>query len=433
MRFVLLGILTILSQAVFIREMMIRLQGNEIVCAVFLSMWLGLVALGAISTKVGFFAKLRRHIDGLMLLLILLVMLQYVLIEPISRWLEPLSGEMIRVPQLILTALIVLFPICFVDGMLFPLLCHRNSVKRGYLLESLGIAVGGILFFPGIRLLPQSILLITIVTLCGFFLPFRRRWLVWIFLLIAAGSTFYLVRSIQQDRFAPAKWIQSNDSAYGRLDITEENGQRNFYIDGRIGGSTGDNLRAEEIAGFCLLQHPEPKRILYIGNMFSGIPERFSSYPTVQRVDCVDVNPILLDHLESAVPIARDPVQYLRETDARYDLILINQPDPVSLNLNRFYTLEFFTQLSHRLRDSLACVVITLQNGENAMTEPQRNLNRIIDATFEKAFPAHVVIPAAQNLFIGSAGTYISNKLDTLESDSKIAPVTSTTRCSSRA
>ncbi len=410
MRFILLGILTILPQTVFIREMLIRLQGNEIVYAVFLSLWLGLVALGAISARLRIFERLHRQVDLLMLLLILVILLQYILIEPVSHWLEPLSGEMIRIPQLILTALIVLFPVCFVDGLLFPLLCHHNSVKRGYLLESLGIAIGGVLFLPGIQLLPQDILLVAIVTLCGFLLPFRRRWLIWIFLLIAAVGSLFLARSIQHGRYAPAKWIESRDSAYGRLDVTEENGQQNFYIDGQIGGSTGDDLRAEEIAGFCLLQHPGPKNTLYIGNMFSGMPERLPGH-----VDCVDVNPILLRRLGVCETIRRDPIRFLRETDRKYDLILVNQPDPVTLNLNRFYTLEFFRLLNSRLRDSLSCAIVTLQNGENAMTPSQRVLNRSIDATFAKAFPGYVIIPAAQNLFVGSNGHYISNRLDTLE------------------
>ena len=49
--FILLGITTLIGQTVLLRELMIEVRGNEIVFAIYLSLWLFLVAIGSLFAR----------------------------------------------------------------------------------------------------------------------------------------------------------------------------------------------------------------------------------------------------------------------------------------------------------------------------------------------------------------------------------------------
>ncbi len=442
MPFFQLGLITFLAQTVFIRELMSCTGGNEMILTVMLSLWLGFVAAGSVLSRVRIFGKTQRYTGPVFLLLMLAVQGTFILIRPISTLMQPVTGELLDIPAIFLLVTIVMLPTCILSGILFPLLCRKQAIsesdlkrviRRGYLLESLGFATGGILFIAGIQIVTQQLLLIGITLAVGLYVAFasfhRYRWAVALFALLVASVSFFGYQRINANRYQPECIVDTDDSPYGRLDVTRYNGQENIYLNGQIIGSSGEKRYPEEIAGFCLLQHPNPGRILYIGNLFNGLPHQLSLCESVGRIDVLEVNPLLAQRFQKGIMDDRklnvqqaDPMQYIRNTKQRYDMVIVDESDPQTLALNRYYTIEFIESFRYALEDNLSVIVIALDNGENAMTESQTKMNRIFEKTFSEVFPNYVIIPALRNLFVGSPGRYISCEIDTLVSRSVSLP-----------
>jgi len=76
-------------------------------------------------------------------------------------------------------------------------------------------------------------------------------------------------------------------------------------------------------------------------------------------LDYIEINPALIeigemftDNLimdEKIRIINRDARLFLSKTKKRYDVVLINLPNPSNVQLNRYYTLEFFEKLKDNL------------------------------------------------------------------------------------
>ncbi len=114
-----------------------------------------------------------------------------------------------------------------------------------------------------------------------------------------------------------------------------------------------------------------------------------------------------------------DAAGYLKKKQKKYDIIFIDFPDPASLFLNRFYTLQFFKLLKNHLRSKNSIAAITVSNSENYLLPELAELNKIIYNTFSNVFENTIVIPAEKNIFIGSGGNYISNNTEKLISRMK--------------
>ena len=116
---------------------------------------------------------------------------------------------------------------------------------------------------------------------------------------------------------------------------------------------TTHNLEAvEETVHYAMAQRPEAQRVLLISGGVSGHARELLKYPA--RVDYVELDPLVLHAAEQFLPgslsdprievINTDGRLFLRETDRRYDVILVDVPDPSTSQINRFYTREFFAR-----------------------------------------------------------------------------------------
>jgi spermidine synthase len=425
----LLGCISIIGQTVLLRELLIEVRGNEIVFAVYLSLWLLLVSIGSLIAK-GFLGKQRldRIITTIFIMLCFIIPAQFLSINHLVKAFAIVSGEMINIQGLSLTAFIVLLPGSILTGFLFPLLCkqllaEKQPVHLGYILECSGIICGGILLAIGIHFLPHFSILIVlnIIILSTIFYVFRKK-IILIFLLLfclflpISGKFF---QGIYAKKYAPQKLLFTGDSRYGRLDITSSNLQKNYYWNGELFANSQNDIYAQQLVHFVMLQHHAPQKILLMGGLLNGFIDEIKLYPAVSQIDYLELDKNITHQAKSdslVNYIYKDAVDYLNSTDEEYDLIFIDVPDPSSLNLNRFYTEDFFELVKNKMMADSSVAAITLSSGTNFMTPEIEELNATVYHTFSRSFPNVILIPSIKNIFVGSSSKFISNDVKILSS-----------------
>ncbi len=141
----------------------------------------------------------------------------------------------------------------------------------------------------------------------------------------------------------------------------------------------------------------------------------------VEKVDYAELDPLIIEAARSfATPLTEfelsnpkvtvhyiDGRRFMSWSRERYDVIIINLPSPSTLQLNRFYTREFFEIADARLsRDGI--LAITCPGSLSYMGEELANLNACIYRTLYDVFPYVRAVLGEANLFLASPSAEIS-------------------------
>jgi spermidine synthase len=94
---------------------------------------------------------------------------------------------------------------------------------------------------------------------------------------------------------------------------------------------------------------------------------------------------------------------YLRNSRSRYDVIIGSLPEPATVQLNRFYTLEFFRLARERLRPN-GVLSFSLPSAENYISPDLQEFLRSIAGTLQAVFPEVRVVPGESAVFLASDG-----------------------------
>ncbi len=434
-----LGFTSVIAQVVLIREFVAVFYGNELSLGLILATWLFWVALGAWAT--GRLAeRLQPDVRSFVIswgLIAPLLPSAIVLIRSLRIILEITPGLMIGFGSMAWSIAVILAPLCLILGFQFTLgsrlLARRgDTVGHAYVLEGIGAAVGGTLFsFLLVKYLnPIQIALgLGAVNLLVGVWVFGLRggddtskpvftWLNGVLLVCGLLVAVLALPVGARLNEATLSWqwgevLFSQDSIYGRLTITGGDTQRAFFENGLLMFETQGTF-PEEVAHFPLLEHPEPKSVLLIGGGASGTLREILKHP-VQDVRYVELDPLLIQAaLEYLPPEDRIPLDdpraaiayvdgrlYLTETKKRFDVVIVDLPEPSTGQLNRFYTVEFFRKVRGVLKDG-GVFSLGLPSAENYLSPEIRHRNGEVYHSLRSVFASVVVLPGEHNFFLAS-------------------------------
>jgi len=175
------------------------------------------------------------------------------------------------------------------------------------------------------------------------------------------------------------------------------------------------------------LQHPSPGKVLLVGGGLEGVLEEVLKHGVVE-VTYVELDPLLIDLFQTYSPetqvLLEDPRVELMHLDGRllvkrskayYDVVIVNLPPPSTLQLNRYYSLEFFREVEAALGED-GVVSIGLPSSMSYISEEMGARNRCVYNTIKSVFPSCMVVPGYHNLFIASK----NSEDDALTSDPQL-------------
>jgi spermidine synthase len=422
-----LGMTAIITQVIILREFMSIFSGNELVIGTILANWMILTGLGAYLGKAAVrIIHSKRFVFYAMALSGFIPIVTVFLLNYLKNIIFPV-GTMIGFYQVIIFSFILLIPFCLLSGFLFTFYANNlsqkygaNLISRAYSIEAAGSLAAGILYsfflIYFFRSLQSLAIILTINLIIA--LIYSRDWnhrlpkIVLILAgLVAVSGVFVFHPDLRLKGFLfPNQQITyMKDTPYGSLVVTESAGQKNFYENNVLLFSTDNPIGSEEAAHFAMLQHPSPKKILLIGGGISGITREILKYP-VERIDYVEINPWIIRvgkkytqelNDQRIRTINKDARLFVRKTDERYDVIIIDMPSPGSAQVNRFFTLEFFRELKEKTTEG-AVISLSLPSTENYVSEKAAQVQSVILQTLKKVFTNVSIIPGEKNYFIAS-------------------------------
>lgn len=442
-----LGFFSIAAQALLFRWFFTAFESNELGISAFFFSWLLWVTVGALAARLpvlrgmtgpNFARSLWAYIPAFLLQRLLILNAR------------PICGvavyEAFPFARLFAAAILLNAPVSFVTGLLFTLSCRwlgpssDQRVARVYSAEAIGSVLGGIWVTGLLALLPdtESAALLTMLALAVLYGLQRFDSRMPRFLILAAALA--LSAGLPQAgrwwgfRTARARWaaLLPGSVCDGRFTTPQntylhgiQNGQFNVVCGSTIIESVPDDERAGELTAIHLAQKPDAKNILVVGEGSYALARRLLLIPQVEQVTWLPTDPAYGRKLPEALPDklkanggrfsipGQDIQQYLSRAGPLFDLVILHLPDPVALDLHRFFTQQFLRKIRARLSPNGA-VSLRTAGGENFLGSERVFLGASLLATMESVFPHVVFKPGDETWFMASAADGLSQSAQEL-------------------
>jgi spermidine synthase len=420
------GITSIVTQIIFLREFLSVFFGNELVIGMILGCWMVLTAAGAFLGNYSSSFRLREFLLPTLLILMAVIPAGTLFILDYFRNIIFSPGTMVGLTETLWSSLILLAPFCIVSGFTFTIAAgifaqdNRNAaIAHAYAWESFGSAIGGILYtiitVYFLKVYQTLILLMAFNLFIAWLLAYQRgRKSHYILsglsiIAIAVLFTLNLDQRTRQFLFPGQEILFWKDTPYGTLTVTRQAEQTNVYENNALEFSTGDAVRNEETVHYAMIQHPAPKNILLISGGISGALQEIMKY-NIDRIDYIEINPWIISagrefirfrENERVNIIIDDARRYVRLAVRKYDAVLVNLPDPNTVQINRYYTSEFFHDIK-RIMAQDAVISFAVSGGTEYSGESARRVGSILYATLKSEFTHILIVPGMKNYFLGS-------------------------------
>ncbi len=430
--FFITGFTAIAGQIIFVREFFSLFTGNELFLGSFFALWLMWTALGSYLAGRPFFntKQIFSQLAWLQTASALLLPMTLYLIRRSPPFWHPAVGELPGFVPTLFTSIVLLAPFCLINGALFTSgsrllrskkqLSLSKSAGTVYWLETAASALGGVLMAAAVIIYfrPGWIIAgLSLMNLFSAFILFLPRKYSRLF---AAALAFLMLVTLPRwsawyNLFPGFQLLQVKDSPYGRLTVLQQAENTIVLENGRLAYSRLDRLHAESLAHPAMLLHGHPQQVLFIGGGFSGALTEALKYPALRKLDYVELDPDVLEigrryfpdiwqklTGDKRVTIYRnDGLRFLKSTNKQYDVIIIDLPDPLNAQLNRFYTVEFFELVRRHLKPAGIFSFFT-RGAENYFSPPLARLVGCEYHSLRKAFNFVAFIPGNPLYYLAS-------------------------------
>jgi len=421
-----IGFVSLLGQVVLLRELNVAFYGTELIYILAIGVWLAWTATGAAIGRRSFVVP-GTWVRWLLVVLACLLPLSVGAIRGLRIVFGGVPGAYLPFARQVLAMVLALMPVCLALGLLFQWAAklyvgERRTLPAAYAIESAGGVVGGVL---ATLFLVWGMQNFTAALVCALFAlaaaawPPRRQWPRWI--APAAGIVAALLVAALVSVPSLDRWMTSwnhphleitRDTPYGRVSLTEASGQVSVFLNDALVFDT-EGTGAEEFAHLAALQHPAPRRVLLLGGGIEGLARELLRHAP-ERIDYVEIDERLIDVVTPHLPddvrrslehdavrvIVADPRAFL-DGDGRYDLILINMPEPASGQANRYFTREFFRGCRSRLGPD-GVLALRLRGAENLWTPWLIRRTASIERALRGVFDDVVILPGTTHLVLAS-------------------------------
>lgn len=420
------------TQTIILREFLCTVDGNELAVGISLFFWSGSNAVGALIWQ------RRKKAEAKKFIYVILAGLVFSLLSvTLLRCFRQISGAPpasgIGAGMMTISALLAFAPPALISGYSFPFICGvfpdlrpRERVGYVYAIESLGLVFG---FLAVILLLNTGsghlviiavgyvISLLIFLAIRGVFKDHLKRLSVLIVAAIIVLLVFlhYLDRETIRVAFNGLKtgftFGSHIETQYNRYIIAEREKETALFSNNHFLKSTGDEYSYRLFAHLIMTVAKRNENVLLIGAASYDLNRHISEHHPI-LIDYVEYDrelpgfimrstgmPVLT---ESGVNIITDDGRhYVRDTSRKYDVVVLDVPDPTNLQLNRFFTLEFFSEVGLILRDD-GILALALPSISSIPSDAKREYLRSVFGALKSTFRFVVPLQSERTYVIAS-------------------------------
>jgi spermidine synthase len=197
-------------------------------------------------------------------------------------------------------------------------------------------------------------------------------------------------------RYKVRRTLFSGESEFQQIDVVETEGfGRMLFNDSIAMVSERDEwVYHEMIAHVPMFVHPRVTRALVIGGGDGGTVRELLRHPSIETVRLVEIDPLVLEacreHLRVMSAALDDPrvtvtvedgVEFVKATDERYDLVIVDSTDPIG-PATPLFGAGFYGNVKRVLQPG----GLVVSQAESPFYDPeqQRSLLAILSAAFER-------------------------------------------------
>jgi len=442
-----LGTVCQIGQVLLLRELLMVFHGNELSIGLILAAWLVWVGTGS---RLGAVLVERTNRPIFLLVLsvagvLLTLPATILLIRGLRGFFDVIPGAYLSLIDMTISCFLLMAPTCLLLGAQFVLLSRvwresdraedTSSAAKTYVGEAAGSVIGGILFtflmvhyvnsvqsaVIAAMLMLAAILLMTWKLKIGGRRLSVRFHLALLGLLVFAAVAFPFLEHVdnwayrlQWRYFMPQyQLIETHQSKHGTISVVQREDQYSFFQSGHLIFTTAgpetitpglEEQEAVTFAHFSMVQHEKPERVLLIGGGLRGTLSEIIKHP-VARIDYIELDEVLTKVAQQYVSretlealtdsrvrlIHTDGRLFVKLVEEKYDMIIVDVPDPATAVLNRFYTKEFFHEAEALLNpDGVFVIGVTSTPDLRSTAIANRNatIYHTLDSVFSRVLPA---------------------------------------------
>lgn len=179
---------------------------------------------------------------------------------------------------------------------------------------------------------------------------------------------------LEHDLFE-APIIFARQTKYQKIVLTGSEGDLRLFLNGHLQFSSKDEHRYHEslVHPACALAGNHPRSALVLGGGDGLALRELLRYPTLQEATLVDLDPEMTTLFSQREILTRinqgsysdkrvkvvneDALTWLEKTDAFFDVIVVDVPDPSNFSVGKLFTRAFYRLCKRHLADAGALVV----------------------------------------------------------------------------
>lgn len=168
--------------------------------------------------------------------------------------------------------------------------------------------------------------------------------------------------------------VHAHSSPYQRIVLTRGSRGFSLFLNGNLQFTSVDEYRYHEsLVHPAMVRAPKIDHVLVLGGGDGLAVRELLRYPEVKTVSLVDLDPamtklatewdelVTLNKAALLDPRVRivndDAMRFLAESTARFDVVIVDFPDPNNFSLGKLYTTRFYGMLKSRLNDEGVVVI----------------------------------------------------------------------------
>ena len=199
-------------------------------------------------------------------------------------------------------------------------------------------------------------------------------------------------------RLKVEKVLFSGKSEFQTIDVVETKGHGKMLLnDGLIMVTERDEFAYHDmITHVPMFVHPNPKNVLIIGGGDGGTAREVIRHSSVEKCVMVEIDGMVVDACKEHIPqtasalnnpkvelIIGDGVKYVKESDIKFDVILVDSTDPIGPAAPLFGS-EFYGDVFNCLTDN----GIVVSQGESSWyaMDIQKSLLNVLNEQFQNTY-----------------------------------------------